>query len=109
MPAKRTARKDSNYVIYEMTSATGLRYIGLTRKGTRTARGAVLERWRRHLSRARCELRAWTLYEYLREEGLELEWQYRVLEVVRGRLEAYQQERQIVLAEQPELNSQYSG
>ncbi len=33
---KRTARKDSNYVIYEAVSETGENYIGLTRKGSTT-------------------------------------------------------------------------
>jgi hypothetical protein len=101
----RTARRDSNYVIYEMRDQHGHNYIGLTRKGPSTARKAVLERWRRHLSRARCEDRAWALYQYLRTR--ETEWTHTVLEIVRGRALAYAREREIVKRQAPSLNSQY--
>ena len=47
---KRTARKDSNYIIYEAVSEAGENYIGLTRKGDVTIAKAVKERWRKHLS-----------------------------------------------------------
>jgi len=101
----RTARRDSNYVIYEMRDQHGHNYIGLTRKGPSTARRAVLERWRRHLSRARCEDRAWALYQYLRTR--ETEWTHTVIAIIRGRAEAYAYERQLVKQQTPSLNSQY--
>ena len=105
---KRTARRDSNYVIYEaVCEATGASYIGLSRKGTTTPAKAVKERWRRHLSRARCENRRWTLYVYLKTGGLTMSWTHRILEIVRGRALAYAREREIVKAVQPQLNDQY--
>ena len=45
---KRTARKDSNYVIY-VAFHNGNAYIGLTRKGKVTVVKAVKERWRKHI------------------------------------------------------------
>ena len=104
---RRTPRKDSSYVIYEMTSEQGLSYIGLTRRGTLTPERAVMERWRRHKSRARNESRAWALYEYLNDGGLTMSWTHRIIEMVRGRAEAYARERVIVKEQQPILNDQY--
>jgi pentatricopeptide repeat protein len=104
---KRTARRDSNFIIYEAVSATGENYIGLTRKTQSTVLKSLKERWRKHLSRARNEDRAWRLYEYMRAEGLEVAWEHRVLAIVRGRAEAYALERTVVKEQRPTLNDQY--
>lgn len=102
---KRTARKDSNFVIYVATH-NGLSYIGLTRKGSTTVAKAVKERWRKHISRARNEQRAWVLYEYINAGNWD-GWEHTVIDVIRGRAEAYAFERAIVKEIQPELNDQY--
>ncbi len=102
---KRTARKDSNYVIYAATH-NGLAYIGLTRKGSVTVARAVKERWRKHISRARHEARDWVIYNYIRE-GNWTDWEHEVITVIRGRAEAYAYERELVKLMQPELNDQY--
>jgi len=107
MKTKRTARKDSNYIIYEAVSERGENYIGLTRKGDVTIAKAVKERWRKHLSRARNENRLWALYIYLKSGGLDLDWTHRVLATVRGRAEAYAYERELVKQARPTLNDQY--
>ena len=104
---KRTARKDSNYVIYEAISERGENYIGLTRKGNVTVTKAVKERWRKHLSRARNENRLWALYVYLKTGGLDMGWEHRVIAVIRGRAEAYDFERGLVKELRPTLNDQY--
>jgi hypothetical protein len=104
---RRTPRKDSSYVIYEMTSELGHSYIGLTRKGTVTPVKAVLERWRKHKSRARNEDRKWALYVYLKTGGLELGWTHKIITIIRGRAEAYAYERELVKQVLPELNDQY--
>ncbi len=105
---KRTARRDSNYIIYEVRcEQTGANYIGLTRKGSLTPTKAVKERWRKHVSRARNEDRKWALYVYLKTGGLTMTWTHRIIEIVRGRAEAYAREREIVKSERPELNDQY--
>ena len=102
---KRTARKDSNYVIYAATH-NGQSYIGLTRKGPTTVNKAVKERWRKHLSRAKHEDRAWVLYQYIKS-GNWADWAHEVICVIRGRAEAYAYERELVKLMQPELNDQY--
>jgi hypothetical protein len=107
MKKRRTPRRDCSYVIYEARDELGNNYIGLTRKTESTAAKSVQERWRRHLSRARNENRLWTLYIYLKTGGLELAWEHRVLEVIRGRAEAYARERLLVKTLEPTLNHQY--
>ncbi len=104
---KRTARKDSNYIIYEAVSERGENYIGLTRKGSTTANKAVKERWRKHLSRARNENRLWALYVYLKTGGLDMTWEHKIIAVIRGRAEAYDFERGLVKELRPSLNDQY--
>ena len=104
---KRTARCDSNYIIYEAVSERGENYIGLTRKGSVTVDKAVKERWRKHLSRARNENRLWALYVYLKTGGLDMTWEHRVIAVIRGRAEAYDFERGLVKEVRPTLNDQY--
>lgn len=105
MKTKRTARKDSNFVIY-VARHNGEEYIGLTRKGTVTVAKAVKERWRKHISRARHEARDWEIYNYIRA-GNWTEWEHEVITVIRGRAEAYAYERQLVKICAPSLNDQY--
>ena len=106
MARLRKVRSDCNYIIYEAVDERGENYIGLTRKSSTVAK-SVKERWRKHLSRARNENRLWALYVYLKTGGLELAWEHRVLEIVRGRKAAYAREREIVKELQPTLNDQY--
>ena len=104
---KRTARKDSNIVIY-VARHDGNEYIGLTRKGSATVSKAVKERWRKHVSRARNEMRDWVIYNYMRE-GNWTDWEHEVITVIRGRAEAYAYERELVKMFEPSLNDQYIG
>lgn len=107
MKTRRTPRSDCNYIIYEAVDEQGQNYIGITRKSQSTVARSVKERWRKHLSRARNENRLWDLYVYLKTGGLAHHWEHRVLEIVRGRAEAYARERALVKTLQPTLNSQY--
>lgn len=104
---KRTARRDSNYVIYAAIHAGNV-YVGLTRKGSTTVNKAVKERWRKHISRARHEDRDWVIYQYIKQ-GAWTDWEHEVLAVIRGRAEAYAWEREYVKQHQPSLNDQYIG
>jgi hypothetical protein len=90
-----------------MVDQHGMNYIGLTRKSQPNVNKVILERWRKHRSRARNESRSWALYEYLTAGGLEHEWLHRVLYIIRGRKEAYAFERELVKELQPVLNDQY--
>jgi hypothetical protein len=103
--AKRTARKDSNYVIYAAVHEGNV-YVGLTRKGSTTVNKAVKERWRKHISRAKHEDRAWTVYQYIKA-GNWTDWTHQVVAIIRGRAEAYAWEREFVKAHRPNLNDQY--
>ena len=105
MKTKRTARKDSNYVIY-VALHNGQAYIGLTRKGSVSVAKAVKERWRKHVSRAKNEMRDWVIYNYMREGNWD-GWTHEVITVIRGRAEAYAYERELVKMYEPELNDQY--
>jgi hypothetical protein len=102
---KRTARRDSNYIIY-VAEHNGSAYIGLTRKGSVSIARAVKERWRKHISRARHEDRDWELYKYIKRGNWD-GWTHQVLDVIRGRAEAYAYERQLVKLFETELNDQY--
>ena len=102
---KRTARSDSNYIIY-VAEHNGLAYIGLTRKGSTTVVKAVKERWRKHISRAKHEDRDWEIYRYIKA-GNWTDWEHSVITVIRGRAEAYAYERSLVKDLAPELNDQY--
>jgi hypothetical protein len=104
---KRTARRDSNYIIYAATH-NGSSYIGLTRKGSVSVNKAVLERWRKHISRAKHEDRDWEIYRYIKA-GNWTNWAHEIICVIRGRAEAYAYERELVKLMQPELNDQYIG
>ena len=104
---RRKVRTDCSYVIYRaICMLTGKSYVGLTRKGSTTPRNATHLRWNKHLSRARCENQDWALYQHLRT--VTSTFGHEVLEVVRGRKEAYAREREIVKELKPELNSQYN-
>lgn len=107
MARTRKIRSDCNYIIYEAVSELGENYIGLTRKTESTVGRSIAERWRRHRSRARNENRLWALYVYLNSGGLDLAWEHRVVEIVRGRRAAYARERELVKELQPTLNDQY--
>ena len=65
---------------------------------------SVKVRVQKHLSRARKENHSWSLYTYLRANP-EVQIQYEVLEVVRGRKPAYQRERELIAEYQPNLNT----
>ena len=105
MKTKRTARKDSNFVIY-VARHGDMEYIGLTRKGSTTVTKAVKERWRKHISRAKHEDRDWQLYRYIKA-GNWTDWEHEVICVIRGRAEAYAYERELVKLIEPALNDQY--
>jgi hypothetical protein len=102
---KKTARSDCNYIIYSATH-NGSSYIGLTRKGSVSITKALKERWRKHISRARHEDRAWVLYQYIKAGNWD-GWEHTVIDIVRGRAEAYAYERELVKLIEPELNDQY--
>jgi len=100
----RKKRSDRNYVLYNVScETTGDFYIGLTVATGRAFLRSVKVRVQKHLSRARRENKDWNLYTFLRQNEDDL--RYEVLEVVRGRKNAYQREREIIAELDPTLNT----
>jgi hypothetical protein len=99
----RKKRSDRNYVLYQLT-AENETYIGLTVAQGQAFLRSVKVRVQKHLSRAKREDKNWTLYAFLRSNP-EVQIQYEVLEVVRGRKPAYQREREIIAEVAPTLNT----
>ena len=97
----RKKRNDRNYVLYQLT-VDEQTYIGLTvALGSAIVR-SVKVRVQKHISRAFKENKDWSLCEAIRSAD---SIQYSVIEVVRGRKNAYQRERQLIAECQPELNT----
>jgi hypothetical protein len=99
----RKKRSDRNYVLYQLT-AENETYIGLTVAQGQAFLRSVKVRVQKHLSRAKREDKNWTLYAFLRSNP-EVQIQYEVLEVIRGRKPAYQREREIIAEVAPSLNT----
>lgn len=101
----RKKRCDRKHALYCATNIlTGEQYVGLTVINGSAIKRAVKVRWQKHVSRARCEAKAWALCEALRFWGPEA-FDLTVLEVVRGRKQAHQREREVIKQTQPELNT----
>ena len=96
----RKKRSDRNYIIYRL-SINGLSYIGLTVLIGRAVYKSVKIRTQKHISRALIEDKNWTLCNAIRNTELV---EYEVLDVIRGRKDAYQLERQYIRELSPALN-----
>jgi hypothetical protein len=96
----RKKRSDRNYILYQLT-VDEQTYIGLTVAIGRAFLRSVKVRVQKHLSRARVENKEWTVCIALKDAEV---IQYEVLEVVRGRKNAYQRERELIYTMEPTLN-----
>lgn len=99
----RKKRSDRNYVLYQLT-AENETYIGLTVAQGQAFLRSVKVRVQKHISRAKRENKDWSLYAFLRDNP-KVQLQYEVIEVVRGRKNAYQRERELIAEYQPNLNT----
>lgn len=101
----RKRRSDRNHVVYRVTCVdTGDTYIGITVAQGHAFVRSVKVRWQKHVSRARCENKDWAFCTALRELA-DCSWTYEVLEIVRGRKNAHQRERQLIAEQTPTLNT----
>jgi hypothetical protein len=101
----RKKRSDRNYVLYQVTCEdTGDSYIGLTVSQGRAFLRSVKVRWQKHVSRAVRENKPWYFCEFLRSMP-DAEYTYQVVEVIRGRKNAYQRERELIREISPTLNT----
>ena len=96
----RKKRNDRNYILYQL-SVDGQTYIGLTVALGRAFLRSVKVRVQKHRSRALVENKEWSLCNAIQNaETIE----YSIIEVVRGRKNAYQRERELIAKYQPDLN-----
>ena len=101
----RKKRSDRNYVLYQVTCEdTGDSYIGLTVSQGRAFLRSVKVRWQKHVSRAVRENKPWYFCEFLRSMP-DAEYTYQVVEVIRGRKNAYKRERELIREISPTLNT----
>jgi hypothetical protein len=97
----RKKRCDRNYILYELIGPDGSNYIGLTVALGQAYNKSVKIRTQKHVSRALKENKNWSLCNYLRVVDY---IEYRVLEVIRGRKNAYNRERELISEINPVLN-----
>lgn len=99
--SNRKKRKDRNYVLYRVSGGDDS-YVGLTVSQGRAFWKSVKIRVQKHISRAFKENKDWTMCRFLRETNEQV--YYEVLEVVRGRKDAYERERELIRELKPTLN-----
>lgn len=101
----RKKRSDRNHVIYLITNAsTGDTYVGLTVAQGQAYLRSVKVRWQKHVSAALNDGKEWAFSKALRENTTAM-WNYKVLEIIRGRKNAHQRERQLIKELSPNLNT----
>lgn len=97
----RKKRNDRNFIIYRV-SGGGETYVGLTVAVGRGYWKSVKIRVQKHISRAMNENKDWSMCKFLRETEETI--YYEILEVIRGRKNAYQRERVLIAELKPTLN-----
>jgi len=105
MARTRKIRNDRFYIIYMMEAPDGEFYIGLTSRIGQAVQGTLKTRVRRHWSKARTAGKDWSLHEKIREFPVQKEWNFTVIDGVRGRKDAYALEREYIIEQQPSLNT----
>lgn len=97
----RKKRSDRNYILYSL-SVNGETYIGLTVANGRAYWKALKLRVQKHISRSIRENKDWALYTAINNSDTV---EYTLLEIIRGRKNAYQRERELISIYNPELNT----
>ena len=103
----RKKRTDRTHIIYMIESGADF-YIGVTAKTESTVKKSVMTRCRKHFYRMRSEDKSWMLYETMRQRGVSA-FTVRVLDVVRGKTEAHNLERDLIRNLKPNLNTDVRG
>ena len=104
----RKRRNDRNHVIYQLTAPNGDRYLGVTFARRRAWKRSAKIRWEAHVRNALDYDRQNLLSVAIREHGVE-NFTREVLEIVRGKQNAHNRERELIQLIQPELNMEGMG
>ena len=104
----RKRRNDRNHIIYQITAPNGERYLGITFVRGRALKRSAKIRWEAHLRNALQYERQNLLSVAIREQG-EAGFKREILEVVRGKQNAHNRERELISMIQPELNMEGMG
>ena len=104
----RKRRNDRNHIIYQITGPNGERYVGVTFARGRAWKRSTKIRWKAHV-RNTLEYDCKNLLSVsIREHGVE-SFSREVLEIVRGKQNAHDRERELLQLIQPELNMEGMG
>ena len=104
----RKRRNDRNHVIYKLTAPTGEEYIGITFVRGRAYKRSAKIRFEAHCRNAFQYGHETCLSKALREHGQE-SFVREVLEIVRGKQNAHDRERELIATIQPALNMEGMG
>ncbi len=104
----RKRRNDRNHVIYQLTAPNGDRYLGVTFARRRAWKRSAKIRWEAHVRNAIDYNRQNLLSIAIREHGAE-NFTREVLEIVRGKQNAHDRERELISQVRPELNMEGMG
>ena len=106
MPRKR--RNDRTHVIYMLTAPNGDRYVGVTFSRGRAYQRSAKIRWEAHCRNAFKYGHDTLIADAIREFGAD-SFERVVLEVVRGKQNAHNRERELISSVEPELNMEGMG
>ena len=104
----RKRRNDRNHVIYQLTAPTGERYIGITFARGRAFKRSAKIRFAAHTRNALDYGHDTLLCGAIRSHGPD-SFRREILEIVRGKQNAHDRERELIRQLQPELNMEGMG
>ena len=104
----RKRRNDRNHVIYQLTAPNGDRYLGVTFARGRAYKRSAKIRFEAHCRNAFDYGHDTLISKSLREHGAQ-SFRRDVLEIVRGKKNAHDRERELIALYRPELNMEGMG